>query len=164
MKPLGDLDGLPRRYGDSEDDAASEPLGRVVYCAPRRFLSGFHPGGNPYEHGIISLDTRLLSEDPPELTSSGTQLEPHAMAASLELPDVSLSLGVDHFGRVEQLLIEDGERVMPGQPLFVFDERAPTTAEYGAQWEKRYRAEGALRELHGRGPLKAFWDAVRARV
>jgi hypothetical protein len=88
---------------------------------------------------------------------------PYEMVGSLDFPDSSLAICVEHFGRLERRLSGDGETVRPAQPLFVYIERAPTREEWWEQWRAVHDAQDRSRDLYDalRNPLRAFWVALR---
>jgi hypothetical protein len=154
-------DDLPVRYCD-DDESTSEPLGRVVYCAPRAFKRLALPGAEPWPSGNIGWDNRHMA--PAALTYPGQDFHPHAMVGSLETGDASIGICVAHFGRVERLLVRENGTVEPGQPLFVYTERPPTRDEYDRLLERSYRTEDDARRLRNLGPVAAFLAALRRRA
>jgi pyruvate/2-oxoglutarate dehydrogenase complex dihydrolipoamide acyltransferase (E2) component len=92
----------------------------------------------------------------------GTELPPHSEVCDIEADGASLSVGVDHHGRLVECLVPEGAEVGPDEPLFVMEGRPPTTAEFDAERNRRYEAEAALRAARRRGPVAAFWHALRS--
>jgi hypothetical protein len=122
--------------------------------------------GEPYDHGVMSWDVASAER---RATCEGDEFAPNDEVGSVGAGDgedgVAMSIGVDSFGRVRRLLVADGETVFPGQPLMEYDERPPTTEEWQAEWDRRYRAECRVYDLERAldNPFRAFWYSLTGR-
>jgi hypothetical protein len=101
--------------------------------------------------------------------AEGDEVSPHQTVGAVSVgppgSGLSMSIAVDHFGRITKLLVADGAEVTPRQPLLEYDERLPTTDEYWEQWEAAFAAEGKVRRLEDlmRNPFRAFWASLTRR-
>jgi pyruvate/2-oxoglutarate dehydrogenase complex dihydrolipoamide acyltransferase (E2) component len=70
------------------------------------------------------------------------------------------------FGTITRLLVDDGDTVSPGEPIFEFVERRPTLEEWREQYEMTERLRARIDELQRhfeRGPWHAWWITLRRR-
>jgi hypothetical protein len=76
---------------------------------------------------------------------------------------ISMSIGVEHFGRITKLLVPEGAQVEPGQPLLEYEARPPTIEEWTAERERATRAEERIHALNRTldNPLRASWVGIR---
>jgi hypothetical protein len=151
-----DLDRLPRRYGG--DNEGHEPPAVAVYCAPQALPNFEDPDAGPCGEGVVYHE----SADGSGTTQVGRECSPHSGVASVDAGGLSHEIGVNHFGEVVRWLVADEERVVPGQPLFVYRERDPTRAEYDEQRLARWEAQDEAGRLRGllSNPLRAAWASI----
>jgi hypothetical protein len=126
-------------------------FGEVTYRAPEWAFRDRH--GEVHQRAEVSWPGRFnvegMANDP--VVDGSTTLAPDESLCDLFVGDGETGLGyaipVNTFGTLVTRLKADGETVAPGDPLFVFDARPPTTAEWYEQSARAFRHRGEASEL-----------------
>jgi multidrug efflux pump subunit AcrA (membrane-fusion protein) len=140
-------------------------LGKVIYCAPAWAFRDRH--GDAHIRAEVSWPGRFnvdaMATDP--VVDGATTLAPDESVCDLHVGDeqtgLAYAIPVNTFGTLVKRLKSDGDTVAAGDPLFVFDARAPTTAEWyeqSAEAFKWHREALDLRHILRSGPFAiAAW-------
>ena len=103
--------------------------------------------------GRVALSGGILARK----ARAGMELQPGESFLRIETGIETMEMiRVKRRAEIICLLAEDGQRVKPGDPLAVVEERDPTFAEYSRLWSKEVHASYELSLLRRRTPVEAF--------